>query len=55
MKYHYCFSDANCSARNPGLVHLLPDTNLVSQTEIDLHLEQLFCLKTCDVVEYYPE
>ena len=33
----------------------MPDPNIKSQTDIDEHLEQLNCLKTCDIVEYYPE
>ena len=49
------FSDKNCTARNPALLSLMPDTNLISQTEIDQHLERLYCLKTCELLEYYPE
>ena len=49
------FSDKNCTARNPALLSLMPDTNLISQTEIDQHLARLYCLKTCELLEYYPE
>ena len=49
------FSDKNCTAHNPALLSLMPDTNLISQTEIDQHLARLYCLKTCELLEYYPE